>query len=108
MNIYVGNLSLETTEDELRGEFIEFGGVLSVIIVSDEYIGSGQRRAYGFIGMATKAEGEAAINNLNGRSLRGRPMVVVGALPLSEKGNASPPHEKTGRRSLSRGRQRQQ
>lgn len=108
MNIYVGNLSLETTEDELRSEFTAFGGVLSVIIVNDEYIGSGQRRAYGFIGMATKAQGEAAINSLNGKSFKGNQMVVVGALPLSERGNASPPHEKTGRRSLSRGRQRQQ
>jgi len=46
MNIYMGNLSLETTEDELRKEFTEFGGVLSVTIMNDKYIGSGQPRGY--------------------------------------------------------------
>jgi len=46
MNIYVGNLSLETTEDELRKEFTEFGEVISVTIMNDKYIGSGQPRGY--------------------------------------------------------------
>ena len=49
MNIYVGNLSLETTEEELREEFTEFGEVTSVIIMNDKYIGSGQPRGYGSI-----------------------------------------------------------
>lgn len=107
MNIYVGNLPLEVTEEELRREFMFFGEVISVIIMNDKYIGSGQPRGYGFVGMASKTEGEAAVISLNGKSLRGRAMEVMGARPLSEKGNTSPLPEKTGRRSYAKGRQRQ-
>ena len=57
MNIYVGNLSLETTEDELRKQFTEFGEVISVTIMDDKYIGSGQTRGYGYVEMASKSEG---------------------------------------------------
>ena len=85
MNIYVGNLSLETTEDELRKEFIEFGEVLSVTIMSDRYIGSGQPRSYGYVEMASKSEGATAITNLEGKKLRNRVINVVEALPLSNK-----------------------
>ncbi len=65
MNIYVGNLSLEVTEEELRREFMAFGEVISVIIMNDKHIGNGQLCGYGFIEMTSKAEGEAAIANLN-------------------------------------------
>ena len=85
MNIYVGNLSLETTEDELRKEFIEFGEVTSVIIMDDKYIGSGQPRGYGYVEMASKSEGATAIANLEGKNLRNRIVNVVEALPLSDK-----------------------
>ncbi len=51
MNIYVGNLSLEVTEEELRREFMAFGEVISVTIMNDEYIGSGQSRGYAFVEM---------------------------------------------------------
>ena len=84
MNIYVGNLSLEVTEEELRREFMAFGEVISVIIMSDKYIGSGQLRGYGFIEMASKAEGEAAIANLNEKTLKHMTINVVEALPLSD------------------------
>ncbi len=107
MNIYVGNLSLDVTEDQLRQEFTVFGEVVAVTIMNDKYIGSGQPRGYGFVEMASKSRGEAAVISLNGKSLRGRAMEVVGALPLSEKGSAGPPPEKTGRRSYAKGRQRQ-
>jgi len=86
MNIYVGNLSLETTEDELRKEFTEFGEVISVTIMNDKYIGSGQPRGYGYVEMASKSEGAAAIANLEGKKLRDRLVNVVEALPLSDKG----------------------
>ena len=86
MNIYVGNLSLEVTEDELRKEFIEFGEVVSVTIMNDKYIGSGQQRGYGFVEMASKSEGATAITNLEGKTLRDRVVNVVEALPLSDKG----------------------
>ncbi len=106
MNIYVGNLGFEVNEEELRREFMVFGEVISVIIMNDKYIGSGQPRGYGFITMASKAAGEAAVVSLNGKSLRGKAMEVVGALPLSEKKSTSPLLEKTYRRSYAKGRQR--
>ncbi len=83
MNIYVGNLSLETTEDELRREFSGFGEVVSVVIMNDGYIGSGQPRGYGFVQMASKEAGAAAIAGLEGKVMRERPVVVVEARPLS-------------------------
>ncbi|OGN96185.1 MAG: hypothetical protein A2Y89_05600 [Chloroflexi bacterium RBG_13_51_18] len=86
MNIYVGNLSLETTEDELRQEFTEYGEVTSVTMMNDRYIGSGQARGYGFVKMASKSEGVAAIANLEGKTMRNRVVNVVEALPLSDNG----------------------
>ncbi len=84
MNIYVGNLSLEVTEEELRREFMAFGEVISAIIMNDKYIGSGQLRGYGFIEMASKAEGEAAIANLNEKTLKDRTVVVNEARPRTD------------------------
>ncbi|MBI4303202.1 MAG: RNA-binding protein [Chloroflexi bacterium] len=91
MNIYVGNLALDTTEDELRREFMAFGQVVSVIIMNDKYIGSGQPRCYGYVRMASKSEGTTAIVNLEGRKLRDRVVNVVEALPLSDKGGIVSP-----------------
>ena len=87
MNIYVGNLSLEITEDELRKEFMAYGEVISVIIMNDKYIGSGQPRGYGFVEMTSKSEGADAITNLTGKKLRDRVINVIEALPLSDKGS---------------------
>ncbi len=81
----MGNLSLEMTEDELRKEFTAFGEVISVIIMNDRYIGSGQPRGYGFVEMTSKSEGTTAIGNLTGVKLRGRVVDIVEALPLSDK-----------------------
>jgi RNA recognition motif-containing protein len=86
MNIYVGNLSLAVTEEELRREFGAFGEVTSVVILNDKYIGSGQTRGYGFVEMAAKSQGEAAITNLKGKRLKSRVIDVVEALPLSDIG----------------------
>ncbi len=83
MNIYVGNLPLELTENELRQEFMRFGEVLSVTIMNDKYIGSGQMWGYGFVEMASKSEAQAAISNLTGKAIEGRVINVVEALPLS-------------------------
>ena len=85
MNIYVGNLSLEMTEDELRQEFAEFGEVVSVTVMNDRYIGSGQTRAYAYVEMTSKVEGTAAITNLKDIKLRNRTIKVIEALPLSSK-----------------------
>ena len=107
MNIYVGNLSLETTEDELRKKFTEFGKVMSVTIMNDKYIGSSQPRGYGYVEMTSKSEGAAAIANLEGKKMRNRVINVVEALPLSDKGRtvslnirSSRPNKKRERRYI--------
>ena len=100
MNIYVGNLSLEVTEEELRQEFMAFGEVISVTIMNDKYIGSGQSRGYGFVEMPSVSEGQAAITALNGKTLRHRTIDVIQALPLSDNGgNVSYSHKRGGRYS---------
>jgi len=100
MNIYVGNLSLEVTEEELRREFMAFGEVIAVTIMNDKYIGSGQSRGYGFVEMPSQSEGQAAITALNGKTLRHRTIDVIQALPLSDNGgNGSYSHKRRGRYS---------
>ncbi|MDH5696569.1 MAG: RNA-binding protein [Dehalococcoidia bacterium] len=84
MNIYVGNLSREVTEAELRQEFEAFGQVTSVNIIKDRY--SGESRGFGFVEMATKSEAQAAINELNGKSLGERTLSVSEARPRTEGG----------------------
>ena len=88
MNIYVGNLSRETTEDELRQAFEAFGQVTSVNIIKDKY--SGESRGFWFVEMATKSEAEAAISGLNGTSLGERTLSVNEARPRSEGGGRRP------------------
>jgi RNA recognition motif-containing protein len=85
MNIYVGNLALEVTEEELRQEFTAFGEVLSVTVMNDKYIGSGQSRGYAFVEMSSQSEGKAAIAALNSKALRHMTINVIEALPLSDK-----------------------
>jgi RNA recognition motif-containing protein len=91
MNIYVGNLSLETTEAELREEFARFGEVISVTIMNDRYIGSGQPRGYGYVQMGSKADGVTAVTSLEGKIIRNMPVTVVEALPLSNKNGIAIP-----------------
>ena len=83
MNIYVGNLALEVTEAEMRREFLPFGVVVSVKMMNDKYIGSGQQRGYSFVEMPSEKEGEAAIAGLNGKALKGRNISLVEARSMS-------------------------
>jgi len=83
MNIYVGNLPLEMTEDELRKEFTAFGEVASVTIIDDKHIGSYQQRKYAYVEMASRSEGEIAIANLEGKRMSNTIINVIRALPLS-------------------------
>ena len=83
MNIYVSNLSLEITEDELRHEFIAFGIVTSVTFINDLDIGSGQGRRSGYVEMPSIKEGESAIEQLQGKALKGRQLDMIKALPLT-------------------------
>ena len=82
MRIYVGNLSYEVTEQELRQKFEAFGGVDSVNVITDKY--SGRPKGFAFIEMASKSEGEAAITSLNGKALNDRTIVVNEARPRAD------------------------
>ena len=82
MNIYVGNLSYEVTEEELQQAFEAFGQVESIKIVKDMY--TGRSRGFGFVEMPSKAEGESAISNLNGTALKGRTLKVSEARSRNE------------------------
>jgi RNA recognition motif-containing protein len=84
MNIYVGNLSREATEEELRQAFGAFGQVTSASIIKDKF--SGESRGFGFVEMASKEEGQAAIAGLNGKEMKGRALNVNEARPRSEGG----------------------
>jgi RNA recognition motif-containing protein len=106
MNIYVGNLSLEVTGEELRREFMAFGEVMSVTVMNDRYIGSGQPRGYGFVEMVSKSEGAAAITSLKGKRLRNRVIDVVEALPLSDKRDTGHFYSRRGSRFNGKARQR--
>jgi|TARA_B100001971_G_C17913703_1_gene394170 RNA recognition motif-containing protein len=81
MNIYVGNLSYEVTEEELRQEFEAFGEVKSASIITDKY--SGRPRGFGFVEMSSASEGQAAITGLNGKTLKDRTLNVNEARPRS-------------------------
>jgi len=83
MNIYVGNLSYEVSGENLRQAFEAFGQVSSASIVKDKY--SGQPRGFGFVEMPDQAEAQAAIQNLNGKELLGRPMNVNEARPRTDR-----------------------
>ena len=106
MNIYIGNLSLDITEEELRREFMAFGEVISVTIMNDKYIGSGQSRGYAFVEMPSQSEGKAAIAALNDNTLRRMTINVIEALPLSGKKGDGSYVAKSGGWSTSRVRQR--
>ena len=88
MNIYIGNLSRDVTEDELRKSFEAFGQVTSVNIIKDRY--SGESRGFGFVEMPTKTEAQAAITGLNGTSLKERTLSVSEARPRTEGGGRRP------------------
>ncbi len=83
MNIYVGNMSWELNEDDLRSAFNEFGEVTSVSIITDKF--SGRSRGFGFVEMPNKDEGEKAVKELNGKELKGRDLRVNEARPRTER-----------------------
>jgi cold-inducible RNA-binding protein len=81
-NIYVGNLSYEATEDDLRSAFEAHGEVTSVAIICDKM--SGKSRGFGFVEMADKNQALAAIQALNLQEVRGRAITVNEARPKGE------------------------
>jgi RNA recognition motif-containing protein len=92
MNIYVGNLSFDTTEQDLRQAFEAFGQVTSTNIISDKI--TGQSKGFGFIEMSEKDQAQAAIDGMNGKEIKGRAMNVNEARPRN--------NDRTGSRGMSR------
>lgn len=82
MKLYVGNLAYQVTEDQLREAFESFGQVESVAIIKDKF--SGQSKGFGFVEMPADAEGQAAIDSLNGKDFNGRAIKVNEAKPRTE------------------------
>ncbi len=87
MNIYVGNLSFEASEDDIRQAFAAFGQVTSVAIIKDQF--TGKSRGFAFVEMGNATEAQAAIQGLNGKELKGRPVKVNEARPREEGGRRS-------------------
>lgn len=84
-NIFVGNLSFKTTQDELHAAFANYGTVERVNIVTDR--DSGQPRGFAFVEMTDRNAAETAISQLNGADLNGRAMNVNEARPKPQGGS---------------------
>jgi cold-inducible RNA-binding protein len=87
MNIYVGNLANQVTEDDLRKAFEAFGQVESANIIKDKF--SGESRGFGFVQMPSKQEAQSAIEKMNGTDLMGRTINVNEARPRTERPGGS-------------------
>lgn len=87
MNIYVGNLSREVTESELKEAFAAFGEVTSASVIKDKF--TGDSRGFGFVEMPNKQEAEQAISGMNGKELKGRNLNVNEARPRSMTAEAA-------------------
>ena len=83
MNIYVGNLSYDAGEEDIRKAFEEFGAVDSVKIIIDRY--TNRSKGFGFVEMPDDAEGKTAIDELNGKDHMGRPLKVNEARPREDR-----------------------
>ena len=101
-NIFVGNLSYQTTQEELHGLFGQYGNVERVHIVTDR--DSGQPRGFAFVEMTDRQEAENAINQLNGYKLNGRALNVNEARPKPEGGGGGGRGPRGGNRGGGRGR----
>ena len=82
MKIYVGNLSYDVTEDELRTEFAAFGKVDSVSMITDR--DTGRSKGFAFVEMPSVSEGQSAITAMNGKSIKDRTLIVNAARPRTE------------------------
>jgi len=83
MKLYVGNLSFNTTENDLKDAFGRFGTVTDCIVMMDRE--TSRSRGFGFITMSSSSEGQAAISGLHGQNLDGRNLTVNEARPREER-----------------------
>ena len=86
IKLYVGNLSFQTSSEDLRDLFSQAGTVESASVVEDR--DTGRSRGFGFVEMASREEGEAAINQLNGKEVGGRALTVNEAKPREDRGGS--------------------
>ena len=86
MNIYVGNLSYNATEETVRQAFESFGQVNSARIIKDK--DTGQSKGFGFVEMLEQSQAQAAIKSLNGKELLGKQMTVNEARPRTDRGGS--------------------
>jgi len=84
MNIYVGNLSSDITDETIRGAFESFGEVTSARVIKDKY--NGQSRGFGFVEMLAQSQAQTAIKSLNGKELLGKQISVKEARPRADQG----------------------
>lgn len=84
MKLYVGNLSFQTSSEELQQLFTQAGTVESATIIEDR--DTGRSRGFGFVEMASTEEGKAAIEQLNGKEVNGRGLTVNEARPREDRG----------------------
>lgn len=82
MNIFVGNLSRDVTNEDLQQAFAAFGEVTSANVIRDKF--SGDSRGFGFVEMPAKAAAQAAIAGMNGKELKGRAVNVNEARPRAD------------------------
>ena len=87
MNIYVGNLSYEVTDQDLEGAFKAFGQVTSARVIMDHE--TNRPRGFGFVEMSDKIQAQAAMAGMNGKDLKGRTITANEARPKSPMGNSS-------------------
>ena len=85
MNIYVGNLLFDVSENDLREAFEPFGQITEVRLIMDKF--SGKSKGFGFIEMPSKEEAEKAIEEMNGKELKGRALSVNEAKPKVDRGH---------------------
>jgi cold-inducible RNA-binding protein len=85
IKLYVGNLSFQTSSDDLQKLFAQVGTVESATVVEDRE--TGRSRGFGFVEMASKEEGQKAIEEFNGKDLNGRNLTVNEARPREDRGN---------------------
>ena len=84
MNIYVGNLSPDVTDEAIRGTFVSFGEVTSARVIKDKY--TGQSRGFGFVEMSVQSQAQTAIKSLNGKELLGKQISVNEARARADQG----------------------
>ena len=86
MKLYVGNLSFQTSSEDLQQLFAQAGTVESASVVEDRE--TGRSRGFGFVEMSTKEEGQSAIQQFNGQDMGGRALNVNEAKPREDRGGS--------------------